>query len=466
MKTFFILFVFFFLVIQDPFPSIAQEAHDSSKSLLGYVVNKPVLSKKNLAKKRELEYFVPIPLLAFDPDIGWGTGIRLYYYSNGEKTDPLFRYTPYFHRIFGQAFLTTKNAQFSILDLDSPYLWGTLFRVRSRILLVKNPTTNYFGIGNESLRHFQLPVALQSSDSPNSFSKLKDYDKELKQTLPNGETYAQYYKYTYHATSWRLALERDLYGGLVRLMGGIRIEKNDIYDYSGEEVQISSGKKGKMGKTKLREDHEAGKIIGFRGGMDNIIKFGIAYDSRDFEPAPNSGIFADAAVEISEPSLGSDFDYARALTAIRGYYTPFLGHLNMVLAGRGLYYAHVGKVPFFNVATIASTEGKFRGMGGRRSLRGYKQDRFMGKVGALLNLEARWNFQEFNLLEQHFALLFTPFLDTGRVFDDSRETTLAHWKQGQGLGLRIAWNQATIIALEYGWSHEDSGAYLLFNHTF
>ncbi len=465
MKSF-IAFSFLILLITVPLLSIAQELDGSSGSLIDYLKNKPTLPEEELAKKKEFGYFVPIPLLAFDPDIGWGTGLRLYHYSNGKKTDPLFRYTPYFHRVFGQVFLTTKNAQFSIFDLDSPYLWSSLFRVRSRIILAKNPTTNYFGIGNQSLGHFRLPVALQNQDAPHSFSKLEDYDKELNRRLPNGETYAKYYKYNLHTTSWRLALERDFYGGLIRLMGGFRIEKNDVYDYTGDEVQTSSGKNGKMGKTKLREDHEAGKITGFRGGMDNIIKFGIAYDTRDFEPAPNNGIFADAAVEVSEPVIGSDFDYVRALTAIRGYYTPFPKQLKMVLAGRGLYYAHVGKVPFFNLATIANTQGKFRGLGGRRSLRGYKQDRFMGKVGALFNLEARWNFREFYLFEQHFALLFTPFLDAGRVFDDTQETTLAHWKQGQGAGLRIAWNQATIIAIEYGWSHEDSGGYLLFNHTF
>lgn len=429
------------------------------------IENKAPLASEDLEKKRDSGYFVPIPLIAFDPDIGWGSGVRVYYYFNGKRDHPLFPYTPYFHRVFAQVFLTTKNAQFSLLDWDSPYLWGSLFRVRTRVIVARNPNSNYFQLGAQSLSRLRLPQALQKRGKPRSFSHFEDFDEALQTILPDGVTYPRYYKYIHNVTAWQLTLERNL-KGVFRVLGGFRFEKSDIEDYTGREVETSKGKKGIMGTTLLRKDELAGKILGFRGGMDNVLKLGIAYDTRDYEPDPNRGIFADFTLEMSEPLLGSNFDYARALAAVRGYHRPFPQQADLVLAGRALYYAYNGKVPFFNMATIAETQGKFRGFGGRRTLRGFKQDRFVGKVGAMMNFEVRWNFLEIQLFEQSFAFLFTPFIDIGRIFDDTRNTTFHGWKQGQGSGVRIAWNQATLIAVEYAQSHEDSSAYLLFNHTF
>ena len=59
-----------------------------------------------------------------------------------------------------------------------------------------------------------------------------------------------------------------------------------------------------------------------------------------------------------------------------------------------------------------------------------------------------------------------PFLDIGRVFDDVGQTTLGGWKRTQGGGLRIAWNEATVLMVDYGFSDEDQGLYLNFNHIF
>ena len=448
------------------FDSIFKSPHLKESDQWSEILEKKErLSPENLKKKREGGYFVPIPLLAYDPDIGWGTGARVYYFAKGSRQHPLFPYTPYFHRAFAQVFLTTKNTRVSLLDLDSPYLAGSLFRLRTRFVVARNPNANYFHLGTESLGPLTLPVALQKRGQPHSFSHFKNYDKALQTILPNGVTYAKYYKYTHQVISWQLTLERD-FGGLFRLLGGFRFEQSEIEDYSGKTVEVSDGKEATMGTTLLKEDELAGKILGFHGGFDNVLKLGVAYDTRDYEPDPNRGIFADFTLEISEPLMGSDFDYTRAAVAVRGYHSPFPQSTDLVLAGRGLYFAYDGAVPFFNMATVALTQGQFRGFGGRRSLRGFKQDRFVGKVGAMANFEIRWGFAETELFEQHFAFLFTPFVDMGKVFDTLQETNLAGWKQGQGLGVRVAWNQATLIAVEYAESNEDSSVYLLFNHTF
>ena len=70
------------------------------------------------------------------------------------------------------------------------------------------------------------------------------------------------------------------------------------------------------------------------------------------------------------------------------------------------------------------------------------------------------------ILEQDFGFILVPFLDLGRTFDSVLDTTLTGWKNGQGAGLRIAWNQATIAFVDVGFSREDAGVYINFNHIF
>ena len=62
--------------------------------------------------------------------------------------------------------------------------------------------------------------------------------------------------------------------------------------------------------------------------------------------------------------------------------------------------------------------------------------------------------------------MLARFVDVGRVFDAVSDLELKRFRNGQGAGFRIAWNQATIIVIDYGVSREDSTLYVNFNHPF
>jgi hemolysin activation/secretion protein len=154
------------------------------------------------------------------------------------------------------------------------------------------------------------------------------------------------------------------------------------------------------------------------------------------------------------------------MAAVRGYWSPFPRVADLVLAARGVYEVQSKGAPFFSMNSFPFTEDPRVGMGGVRTIRGYQQDRFVGSVMALTNYEIRWTFAQTRILEQRFAFIAVPFLDMGRVFDSVRNTSLAGWNRSQGGGLRIAWNLATIIMIDYGVSQEDSGLYINFTHIF
>src|SRR5262245_42153982 len=67
------------------------------------------LSPEDLRRKNDGGYVTGLPLAAYSTDIGFGAGARVYYYWNGSRADPRFGHTPYLHRVFFQAFASTKG---------------------------------------------------------------------------------------------------------------------------------------------------------------------------------------------------------------------------------------------------------------------------------------------------------------------------------------------------------------------
>ena len=51
-------------------------------------------------------------------------------------------------------------------------------------------------------------------------------------------------------------------------------------------------------------------------------------------------------------------------------------------------------------------------------------------------------------------------------FDSLGDLTVRDWQPSYGGALRIAWNLATLVTIDYGRSSEDTGFYINFNHIF
>jgi outer membrane protein assembly factor BamA len=197
-----------------------------------------------------------------------------------------------------------------------------------------------------------------------------------------------------------------------------------------------------------------------------VLRLALSFDSRDFEPDPNSGIYAELSSEFGTKALAAQYQYMRLMLSVRGFYSPIPRIADVVLAQRVVYEVQTKGTPFFSQTLMPFVDDNHTGLGGFRTLRGFRQNRFVGPIIALSNSEVRWTFVKFRVLGQGFALIAAPFVDIGRVFDNVGQTTLAGWQRSQGAGLRIAWNEATVIMADYGFSDEDSGLYLNFNHIF
>jgi outer membrane protein assembly factor BamA len=184
---------------------------------------------------------------------------------------------------------------------------------------------------------------------------------------------------------------------------------------------------------------------------------GIAYDSRDYEPDPTRGILAQAFVSGSLRAFGSEFDYGQATVGLSGF-TPFIpGYDRLIAAGNATYSVRFGDVPFYALNRLPLPKDEVRtGLGAFPTLRGFSSNRFVGEVTLGANAELRWNFSEFVLWDQRLKTALATFAETGRVFDSAGTFSARDWKYSYGVGLRLAWNLATVISFDYGISSEGS----------
>jgi outer membrane protein assembly factor BamA len=448
------------------------DAGAPASTLPSFMSGKRKLDPYDLSRKVEGDYFTPIPEIDSDPDTGFGLGGRVYYFVDGNKTDPLYEYTPYRHSLYVDVFDTTGGYQSETVSYDAPYLGDSAYRLRAQLGYEKNIAANYFGRGASTLNPLGFP------GSSTKFTSFDAYTTALQGVYPpaaatgRGDSFFLYNKYSYEDPALRTSVERDFFGGIVRALVGFSGSHARVVDYSYETVTAVNPKNQSVpateAPTRLHDDCAIPNLlVGCGGGWNNMLKLGVAFDTRDYEPDPNSGVFIDATAEISNRAFGSSFDYVRFTVSPRVFYSPFPRWTDLVLAGRVVYSMQTSGTPFFAMNTLAFTDGDRQGLGGVWTLRGYNQDRFVGPIAAMTNVEIRWTFLNLpEFLSQNFSLALVPFLDMGRVFDTVQTLTFAGWKRGEGGSLRILWNKASIIRADVGFSDEGWDLYLDFGHQF
>ena len=310
-----------------------------------------------------------LPLIGYDTNLGLGLGVGAHYTFNGSPAEPLFAYTPYRHRFYAQAYVTTGGYQQHILSYDAFYIADSPYRIRAVLTYERNTNANYFGNGTSTLANLSYRGTSYAT-----------YDAAANAAGP------KYFHFEYDRPQGQVILERSFFGSQVRALYGINVQHVGImrYDAPGSP-------------TKLGADCAAGTATGCDGGWNDTLRAGVAFDTRDFDPDPSSGVFVDSTGEWSARGFGSSTDYLRWTTAARAYVSPFPRLADVVVAGRVLYSIQSANVPFFSLDTLAMAGGTDdatdqAGLGGERTLRGYRQDRFIGLVAAVANVEVRWTF--------------------------------------------------------------------------
>jgi len=192
------------------------------------------------------------------------------------------------------------------------------------------------------------------------------------------------------------------------------------------------------------QDFRNSKIDGYL----STLQLGLMLDKRDNEAAPTTGYWLEGSVRGATRFIGSDWDYLGANLSARFYWPVDKGH-RLVVASQTILDNIIGDLPYDAMSRVGGSAylNDLNAFGGQYIGRGIRDQMFVGRLKAIEQLELRYNFYDFNLGTQNFALTGALFGDLGVASWDlsklSRDLQSIH--SGFGGGLRINWNKTFVI---------------------
>lgn len=434
--------------------------------------------------KKEGTFITGLPRFEFDPIRGFGLGGNAFLFVNNDKNDPFFEYTPYRHRVNAEFFIFENGRVRYALQYDAPYIFNSKWRLRADAVLWEDPEAQYWGIGRNSLN--PLEFTDKSTGEVRVFNRVDEYEENLARIDSNGKTDAYFNNFVQREQLYNLLGERVFAGGKGRFMFGYealftsfssynQLTVNDALDANGNEVDAVHNPT-LVDIQKANGDWEKFNLSGFNNSNDylftSMLAWALIWDTRDFEPDPSKGVFLEYSHEYSAPWLGSQFDFNKFM--LQGQFIHTLKRWNnnksrLTFAGLGavghIFGSNINFIEMWDLSSQAEAGGILV-LGGERSLRGFREARFLAPTVALVNLEMRARLYDFKLLNQHFSLGVTPFFDFGSVWDKPTDINFKQWKGAPGIGGRVAWNQSTVLRLDYARSSEGGQFFFGFGHIF
>ncbi len=426
------------------------QVHRSDSTKLPFVIaDEKKLSDEDIKDKKEGTYITGNPDFSSDPVNGIGYGGEGSLYFDGKRSDPFFNYTAYRAKIDFVVFNTTKNQREFSLKLDVPYIFNTKWRFRVEGGYESNPNLLYFGLTpKESLQGLIYYPDNDSTKAPIKNASYSDYEKNA--LVGQNEFYNNYFK---KSSVFNISLEHAFFDAKMGTLIGFEVSQLNFTTFKGNSL--------------LQKESNAGLVKGVKNNFITIAQFGVVYDTRDLEPDPSRGFFLELTDELSLKTLGSSYNFNKICGHLNWYKSILPSTFpRLVFAGRiGMGYIS-GAAPFFEFQDQWSQDGDIEGLGGPHTLRGYKQSRFVGRMMDFNNFELRWRFAKTKIFNQEFAFSAVPFYDIGGVYDNLSTFNFNQMKYSEGLGLRIAWNEDTILRFDYAWSKEDKQFFFNLAHTF
>ena len=449
------------------------------------------IDEEELANKKSGYFITGLPEFEKNPINGIGIGGNFYLYNNGKKESPFFAYTPYRQRYTGSFKVFQSGKWQGAVNMDFVYIFDTRWRVRLDAVFENDPNYQYYGFGKNTLKKLRFRDKI--SGNMTDYARFDAYFDNLAIVRAGntnvGEdnlvTDRHYNEVDYTENLYNILAERVFLGGRLRVMIGYELLFIKIKDYFGRTAEEAFDAEGNVikdvrnGRTKLTEDYlhisegtpwQQYNIAGYSGGREGIIAFACTYDTRDFEPDPSKGVFIQYSHEHSHAWTLSEFSFDKNMAQVIWFQKLFPKYIKrMVFASNfSLGYIWGQKVPFYEAFDLSSQAeaGGTEVLGGARSLRGFREYRFVGPLTALINIELRTRLVEFNFIKQHFSLALIPFMDAGRVWDRMAEFSWHGYKHNYGVGGRIGWNQSTILRFDFALSSESRQFFFGFGNIF
>ena len=407
--------------------------------------------------------FGAIPVVAYDSDIGFKYGGLVNFYDYGDGT----KYPKYDQSIYLEWSRTTKGSGINQLTYDTEKLIPGV-RMLSEVSYLTEKALDFYGF--------------------NGYNAYYNADYE-----DQAGSFARRSRMFYRMDRNMLRIKTDFIGKLtvehLKWFGGI-----EFYNTKLDTVDIGNLNKGKEEDLLpavdggLYGDYVKWGLIPTDqadGGNTTLFKLGAIYDTRDNEPNPMKGIWAEVQFLASPGFLSNDYGYTRMAITHRQYFTIVPKALNF--AYRLSYQAKLtGTMPFYMLPFVFNSTPQLTrdGLGGAKTMRGILRNRVVGEDFFYGNAELRWKVLRTVVLNQNFYIALAGFADAGMVTGKYELPSVANadanaWLAqsedeklhlSYGAGIHFALNDNFIVTVDYGLAADkrdgDSGMYIGLNFLF
>lgn len=395
-----------------------------------------------------------LPVLGYDSDLGFAFG----------AIGVLARFEPGFepYRLRLQA-LIQADLQIDeagdphlpfhddYVRMDVPGLLEDRLRLQAEISFNKNATTGYYGFGQRSLRR--------------EFS-----DDELEES----EIARRYYQYDkaglgldFFARFTPFKIETPGEDPRLELYDGTHVHYYWMERYRGSRLQQDA-----LSRELPTPRGEALRGL-LHGTTDHPLiakSFGVLWDDRDHEFAPEQGSLTEVGVRFS-PGVTSGLSNTRFHFGTR-WFAPLVPSY-LVFAHRLAVDALTGQPPVDEMSQIGVLHTE--DVGGSTTLRGVTLRRYSGRLKVLGQVELRGSFPWFEILEQRLQIGLVGFVDAGHISADfvdqpalDEDYDRPPFTLGTGGGLRIRWADTFVLRVDAAYSPTDhtNGVYVDVGHAF
>jgi hypothetical protein len=182
----------------------------------------------------------------------------------------------------------------------------------------------------------------------------------------------------------------------------------------------------------------------------------LTYDSRDSRKVPTRGAFGEFTYDVSDSDLGSDVAFSRFHLSLTMLFPLLDARLVTVVRAAG-WLMTGGGIPFYELTQL----------GGRTTIRGYGQGRFVDRNGYVVNVEERILLGEMVIAGNRIQIQVAAFVDVGRVFDEDDSFSVDDTKVAAGGALRIIVPDSDLVtSIDMGFSDEGSAVFVALDYPF
>jgi Omp85 superfamily domain len=383
--------------------------------------------------------FGVLPVIAYDSDLGFKYGglVNFFYYGDGST------YPNYRHSIATEISRTTKGSGTNQIFFDSDNIFKNPIRVTADLSYLTEQGLDFYGFNGLESTYFR---AFENDESLSYKSRM-------------------YYRYARKMFRFTCDFQGELIPDKLRWIAGFGNYTSVI-----STVDIDKLNKGKTDDDKLPsvptlyDEYVSSGLINSNeadGGMVNLIKAGLIYDTRDRESCPMSGMWTELLVATAPRFLyNTENPYTKLIFIHRQYFTLVKDRVSF--AYRLGYQGTIsGDAPFYMQSLMLSSYSPstiVEGLGGARSLRGILRNRVVGDGIAWSNICLRWIFHRRVIAKQNVYFALNAFTDVGTVVQKhpldyslatfSPQEDALHYSYGGGL--HIAMNENFVLAINYG----------------